>query len=61
MEAASNLENFTITTTVRIYFCSWLHYPLLKGLPEGHTQKLAAHQENGPPAESGESILGRTL
>jgi hypothetical protein len=61
MEAASDLENFTITSTLRIYFCRRLHYPLLKGLPEGNTQQLVAHQENGPTAESGESILGRSL
>jgi hypothetical protein len=49
MVSDSDLDNFTISTTLQNSFCSYLYDPLLKHFPEGVLQQSTSWQENGPP------------
>jgi hypothetical protein len=52
MVTASNAENFANITKHSIFYCSSVHYHLLKPQPEGNTALGYIRQENGLQKES---------
>jgi hypothetical protein len=47
LATATDAENFTNTTMYLNFFCSWVHYHILKHISKGIEVHLPAYQENG--------------